>query len=184
MNRRQICHNWKYLLTSVISFVIVAVIVLSQGRALAQDSPQAVVNEFYQWYLKTESVTRQFSQQKAAFDPELYTQLVQAWAKQPGQDAEFVDFDVFSGTQVGMVKAVVRSVKQPWQDHTAEVDMDLYEGRLRNGQMVQVGDKAVTVKVLMEKKENTAWRIRNLVYAQGNWDNLLCILRGINRVAR
>jgi Protein of unknown function (DUF3828) len=76
---------------------------------LAQDSPQALVNQFYQWYLKTESIRPQFAQQKALFSPELYTQLTKAWTKKPGQD-NFVDFDVFSGTQVGMAKAVVRSI--------------------------------------------------------------------------
>ncbi len=191
MQQKQIKYSYVNIFILAIAFVVITVMILFQGIAMAQDSPQTLTNQFYQWYLKTESVNQKIAEQKAVFEPELYGQLVQAWAKQPGADSEFVDFDVFSGTQTSMAKAVVRSAKQPWPNHTAEVDVDLYEGRRRNGKMVQVSDKPVTVKVLMAKSENAqpentkpenaTWRIRNLVYAQSNWENLLCILREINR---
>jgi Protein of unknown function (DUF3828) len=176
--------NKKFYISGVtiaISFALAIVILFIQPFAFAQDSPQASVNQFYQWYLKTESIRPQFAQQKALFSPELYTQLTKAWTKKPGQD-NFVDFDVFSGTQVGMAKAVVRSMSRSRGGRTADVDVDLYEGRKINGKLTQVSNTPIPVKVLLESQNNGPWRIQNLVYARtGDWSNLLCILRDINR---
>jgi hypothetical protein len=171
--------GWKGLIVAAIA----GIILLLQPTVFAESPPQAIVNQFYQWWYFTDHTEQQFAQQKQVFDPELYQQLIQAFAKKPGQDSDFLDFDPFSGTQVMFAKVGVRSVQQPWKDHSAEVDMDLYEGRIRNGKRVQVSDKPVSVKVLVEKQEQS-WRIRNLVYMRGDWGNLRCILKEINQPAR
>jgi Protein of unknown function (DUF3828) len=169
--------TWKSRMTrAVTSGMMLTAVVGWQPTALAQTAPQTTVDRFYQWYLMNDRVSDKISQQKAVFTPELYDQLVQAWAKQPGKDSEFVDFDVFSGTQVRTVKAVVKSTRQPFPNETAEVDVDLYEGR----RGTSTTNKPITVKVLLSRKDGS-WHIRNLVYPDSDWANLMSILKDINR---
>lgn len=62
----------------------------------------AQINGLYRWQLARQESQRgpiDISSQKNRFTPDLYNQLKQAFALQPS-DGRFVDFDVFSGTQV------------------------------------------------------------------------------------
>jgi Protein of unknown function (DUF3828) len=181
MNLFKIKQTWQLRLAAVIGCAIVAIATLHPTSLSAQTaSPQTVVNQFYQWFLTTESIQENFVQQQAAFTPELYDQLVTAWQKRPRADTKFVDFDVFSGTQVDMAKATVRSTIQTTPNSNAEVDIDLFEGRIRNGTRVQVSNTPIPIKVILEKKDSEPWRIRNIIYPRMSWDNLMSILQDIN----
>ena len=56
----------------------------------------------YRWQIErhNSSAPRDLSSQRQRFTPELYQQLQQGFALTPERDGRFVDFDVFSGTQV------------------------------------------------------------------------------------
>ena len=56
----------------------------------------------YRWQIErhNSSSPRDLSSQRQRFTPELYQQLQQGFALTPMRDGRFVDFDVFSGTQV------------------------------------------------------------------------------------
>ena len=71
----------------------------------AASCPQQVVDQLdglYQWHLTAQSNQQRgdLTLQKQAFTPELYKQLSRAWALDPWVDGAFLDFVVFSGTQV------------------------------------------------------------------------------------
>ena len=57
---------------------------------------------FYRWQIERQNSNspRDLSSQRQRFTPELYQQLQQGFALTPERDGRFVDFDVFSGTQV------------------------------------------------------------------------------------
>ncbi len=159
--------SWRYLLIPALLGTIFWV----QSTVLAANPPQAVVNQFYQWYVQNQDNAREkIVQQRGAFEPGFYQQLVQAFQKTP-QDRQWLDFDPFSGTQVGTYRTQVRSVKK--DDITAEVNIDVYAG------LGPSRTSAVPIKVLLVNQNNT-WRIQNIIYMQG-WGNLLCELRAINR---
>ena len=56
----------------------------------------------YRWQIERHNSPspRDLSSQRQRFTPELYQQLQQGFALTPMRDGRFVDFDVFSGTQV------------------------------------------------------------------------------------
>ena len=56
----------------------------------------------YRWQIERQNSPspRDLSSQRQRFTPELYQQLQQGFALTPMRDGRFVDFDVFSGTQV------------------------------------------------------------------------------------
>lgn len=71
-------------------------------RALS--CPAAVIlqiDDLYRWHLASQQQpgARDLSSQRHRFTPSLYTQLQRAFALTPS-DGRFLDFDVFSGTQV------------------------------------------------------------------------------------
>ena len=143
------------------------------SRGYATESPQAVVNQFYQWYVQNQlEVREKISQQQAVFDPVLYQQLVKAFQKGP-QDGEWLDIDPFSATQVSTFKAVVKPGKPTLPNpRLAEVDVEVFAGLRPPG-------NPVSIKVLLGKPGDR-WQIRNLVYLR-SWNNLLCELKLINR---
>ena len=67
--------------------------------------PAAVTQQLdglYRWQIERQNSPspRNLSSQRQRFTAELYQQLQQGFALTPAQDGRFVDFDVFSGTQV------------------------------------------------------------------------------------
>lgn len=152
----------------------VSLALVIEAGAIASPAPETVVTQFYQWWVQSQDQGRQrLSQQRAAFTPELYQQLVQAFRKQP-QDGAWLDFDPFSFTQVSTQGMKVRSVRQsPSNPRVAEVDIEVMAGlRGRSG-------TAVPMKVLL-RQGGDRWQIDNLIYLS-TWDNLRCLLRDINR---
>jgi hypothetical protein len=165
----------------VLAIVLAVVLVVSgsgirqtvtQANAFAASTPQAVVTQFYQWYVQNQANARgRIDQQKSAFEPNFYQQLVLAFQKRP-QDGRFLDFDPFSDSQVNTYRMVVRSTRRSsYSSQGAEVDIDVYAGLRPPG-------TPVPIKVLVRQQDNR-WQISNLVYMR-SWDNLLCYLREIN----
>ena len=82
---------------------------LTSGAAAC---PQQVTNrldELYRWHLAAQAEQRRgdLTLQKQTFTPELYDQLNRAWDLDPQVDGAFLDFVVFSGTQVSTFGAEV-----------------------------------------------------------------------------
>jgi hypothetical protein len=163
------------LLLGVILFLQMSFQTGFQTKSLAIDPPQAIVTQFYEWYIRNNDQYRdRIAEQQRVFTPELYRNLVAAFQKQP-QDGAWLDFDPFSNTQVGSFSVVVRSVRQsPQNNLTTEVDIDIYAGLRRPG-------TPVPIKVLVGQQDGQ-WQIKNLVY-MSTWDNLLCYLKEINQAA-
>lgn len=151
---------------------VIGLILCWQTTVSAMNSPQAVVQQFYQWYLQNQrGVREQINQQRSAFTPQFYQQLAKAFQKQP-HDGKWLDVDPFSNTQVSAYRFVVKSVRlSPGNNRSAEVDIEVYAGLRPPG-------KPVPIKVLVERTGDR-WQIRNLVYMD-SWDNLACFLREIN----
>jgi len=161
--------SWRYLL---IPIVLGTILWVQASIVVAADAPQVVVSQFYQWYVQNQDHARErIAQQRAAFDPAFYQQLVQAFQKGP-EDGAWLDVDPFSGTQVGTYRIAVKSIAKK-DDFTAEVNIDVYAG------LGPTRVEAVPIKVLLSNQNNT-WQIQNIIYVRG-WGNLLCELRAINR---
>ena len=82
---------------------------LTSGAAAC---PQQVTNrldELYRWHLAAQAEQQRgdLTLQKQTFTPELYDQLNRAWDLDPQVDGAFLDFVVFSGTQVSTFGAEV-----------------------------------------------------------------------------
>ncbi|MDR5640296.1 DUF3828 domain-containing protein [Thermosynechococcus sp. PP42] len=152
----------------------VSLALVIETGAIASSAPETVVSQFYQWWVRNQDQGRQrFSQQRAAFTPDLYQQLIQAFRKQP-RDGAWLDFDPFSFTQVSTQGVKVRNVRRsPNHPQVAEVDIEVMVGlRGRSG-------TPVPIKVLL-RQGGDRWQIDNLIYLS-TWDNLRCLLRDINR---
>ena len=67
------------------------------------------IDGLYRWQIERQNShsPRNLSSQRQRFTPELYQQLQQGFALTPMRDGRFVDFDVFSGTQVTTFGATV-----------------------------------------------------------------------------
>ena len=81
--------------------LILATALTSAGAAC----PQQVVDrldDLYRWHLAAQADQHRgdLTLQKQTFTPELYDQLDRAWDLDPRVDGAFLDFVVFSGTQV------------------------------------------------------------------------------------
>lgn len=152
----------------------VTIAMVSGAGAIAHLPPEAVVSQFYQWWVQNQEQGRQrFSQQRGVFTPELYQQLVQAFRKQP-RDGAWLDFDPFSFSQVSTQGIRVGTVRRsPRNGRTAEVDIAVIVGlRGRSG-------TAVPIKVLLQQRGDR-WQIDNLIYMKTG-DNLRSLLQDINR---
>lgn len=151
---------------------IVGVALVSQAPVMAQTAPRTVVDQFYRWYITNQRDARQkFAQQRNTFTPELYQQLVQAFAKQPGKDPEFLDFDPFFNNQMGG-KAFETGNVRVFRDFAAQVEVTVIDSRNGRGYPITV----------YLTKQSGRWQISNLVDFSGN--SLLCILQSINRASR
>ena len=74
----------------------------AKGSPLSTSCPDAVRSQLrglYQWHINTPDRSG-FSAQRDRFTPELFDQLMQAFALTSQKHGRFVDFDIFSGTQV------------------------------------------------------------------------------------
>ena len=92
-------------------------IVSTALTAIPAGCPPGVVSQLddlYRWHLAEQNkrTERTLESQKDAFMPALYNKLEKAWSLNPWDDGAYVDFVVFSGTQVSTFGAEVSSCRQ------------------------------------------------------------------------
>ena len=95
----------------------------------------------YRWQIERQNSAspRNLSSQRQLFTAELYQQLQQGFALTPAQDGRFVDFDVFSGTQVTTFGAKVSGcTRLKAGSINAEVSVDTGLGGRSSGQPQQL----------------------------------------------
>ena len=82
---------------------------LTSGAAACPQQVTDRLDDLYRWHLaaQTEQQRGDLTLQKQTFTPELYDQLNRAWDLDPRVDGAFLDFVVFSGTQVSTFGAEV-----------------------------------------------------------------------------
>ena len=95
----------------------------------------------YRWQIERQNSPspRNLSSQRQRFTAELYQQLQQGFALTPAQDGRFVDFDVFSGTQVTTFGAKVSGCTRLKPGSiNAEVSLDTGLGGRSSGRPQQL----------------------------------------------
>jgi len=149
----------------------------SQPQASTQKHPaQAVVSDFYTWYLNNSNTYRRvLSQQRDSFTPELYRNLDRAIRiSETPRWSGMLNFDVFSNAQVESYSFQIDSVVP--KENSAEVYVTLQTGLGYNRR------RPNPIKVLVSKNNNR-WQIADFVYLREspNIYSLMSILRGINQ---
>ena len=88
--------------------LILATALTSSAAACPQQVTERL-DELYRWHLAAQAEQQRgdLTLQKQTFTPELYDQLNRAWHLDPRVDGAFLDFVVFSGTQVSTFGAKV-----------------------------------------------------------------------------
>ena len=113
----------------------------------------------YRWQIERQNSPspRNLSSQRQRFTPELYQQLQQGFALTPAQDGRFVDFDVFSGTQVTTFGAKVSGcTRLKAGSINAEVSVDTGLGGRSSGRPQQLEYRMVL--------RDGRWRIADIHY--------------------
>ena len=130
--------------------------------------PRGVVDQLdglYRWQVQqmdnSDDPATALSSQRQRFTPSLFKLLIEARQLTPARDGRFIDFDVFSNTQVATYGAKVKGCSaQKGNSIQAEVAVDV---GLR-GQ-----SSGIPQRLLYElNKGNTgSWRINNITYLDG-----------------
>ena len=113
----------------------------------------------YRWQIERQNSPspRNLSSQRQRFTAELYQQLQQGFALTPAQDGRFVDFDVFSGTQVTTFGAKVSGcTRLKAGSINAEVSVDTGLGGRSSGRPQQLEYSMVL--------RDGRWRIADIHY--------------------
>ena len=149
---------------SLLATSLIAVAVPATDRACPK-GVIAQIDGLYQWHVKpfdgNEDPDKAFSSQRQRFTPSLFKLLLEARQLTPARDGRFLDFDVFSNTQVATYGAKVKGCSaEKGNSIQAEVAVDV---GLR-GQ-----SSGIPQRLLYElNKGNTgSWRINNITYLDG-----------------
>lgn len=129
------------------------------------NNPGSVVEEFYDWYLKTPRHREYLSEQEDNFSKELYDHLVNAFKKQPG-DGAWVDFDPFINAQMDAKGYKIADEKIDGVNASVKVKITMSRG----------GENALKVFL---KKIDGQWKIANFIYDK-DFD-LLSFLKEVNK---
>lgn len=127
--------------------------------------PEGVVDQLdglYRWQVQrmdgNEDPVQAFASQRQRFTPSLFELLLQAKTLTPMRDGRFLDFDVFSNTQVSTFGATVKGCRAKAKGSiAAEVDVTTgLRGR----------PSGTPRRLLYELKLNNqgSWRINNITY--------------------
>ena len=117
------------------------------------------IDGLYRWQIEQQNSPspRNLSSQRQRFTPELYQQLQQGFVLTPAQDGRFVDFDVFSGTQVTTFGAKVSGcTRLKAGSINAEVSVDTGLGGRSSGRPQQLEYRMVL--------RDGLWRIADIHY--------------------
>lgn len=134
------------------------------GTAAARPVPcpaavTAQIDGLYRWQVARQDARGavDLTSQRERFTPALYQQLVDAFRLSPA-DGRFVDFDVFSGTQVHTFGARVRGCAPAGQDSLeAQVSVEV-------GLLNRPADSPVQLRYQMLPTDTGTWRIADISY--------------------
>ena len=146
-------------------FLLATSLIAMAIPATAGPCPEGVVNQLdglYRWQVQRmetrEDPVAALSSQRQRFTPSLFELLLQARALQPMRDGRFLDFDVFSNTQVATFGAKVISCSAE-QGHSIKAEVDVEAGL--------TGRPSGTPRRLlyeMHRDSKNTWRINNITY--------------------
>ena len=133
--------------------------------AAAPSCPAAVeaqLEGLYAWHLARmqQSGRGELASQIKRFTPALYTQLQWAWQLDPRRDRAFLDWDVFSGTQMGIYDATVQGC-EPLSSDQVEASVAVQLGR--GGRPVDA-PQVLSYALL---RDGSSWRISDITYRKG-----------------
>lgn len=135
----------------------------------------AVIDGLYRWHVANDSGPMQLSSQRQRFTAELYGQLLRAEALTPAEGA-FLDFDVFSGTQVGTYGATVTSCRGDGAGLMARV-------AVQAGLRGRPAERPVLLDYSLQQDRQGRWRIADITYSWEPAERLSAILGQLLRSA-
>ena len=130
--------------------------------------PKAVINQLdglYRWQVQrmdsNEDRVKALSSQRQRFTPSLFRLLIEARQLTPSRDGRFLDFDVFSNTQVATFGAKVKGCSTE-KDNTIQARVDVTAGLTGR-------PSGTPRRLLYELNQDGAgsWRINNITYLDG-----------------
>ena len=158
-------------------------IVSTALTAIPAGCPPGVVSQLddlYRWHLAEQNkrTERTLESQKDAFMPALYNKLEEAWSLNPWDDGAYVDFDVFSGTQVYTFGAEVSSCRQL---HKGIIEADVAVRAGLRGRTSETPQQ-LTYRLMLD---DGIWKVSDLIYnhRHGESSTLSGILNNILRRA-
>ena len=149
---------------SLLATSLIAVAVPAVDRACPK-GVIAQIDGLYQWHVKpfdgNEDPDKAFSSQRQRFTPSLFKLLLEARQLTPARDGRFLDFDVFSNTQVATYGAKVKGCSA---EKGNSIQAEVAVGVGLRGQA-----SGIPQRLLYElNKGNTgSWRINNITYLDG-----------------
>ena len=133
----------------------------------AASCPEGVVaqlNGLYKWHIAAQG-RNTFPSQKSRFTPTLYGRIERAFALSPERDGRFVDFDIFSNTQVETYGADVLACYPGVGSRTEAIVA------------VQVGIRGVSsdfpmiLRYRMIRSSRDSWRISNILWGENGGES-------------
>lgn len=142
--------------------LLLALVTLSTAAAGPVPCPAAVmaqINGLYRWQIARQDArgALDLTSQRERFTPALYQQLEDAFRLNPA-DGRFVDFDVFSGTQVRTFGAHILSCA-PLDQNSLEAQVSVEVGLLN-----RPADAPVLLRYQMLPTGTGTWRIADISY--------------------
>ena len=131
----------------------------SATPATCPATAQALLDGLYRWHVarQNDSGPLLLISQRQRFTPELYSQLVRAAALTPANGGAFLDFDVFSGTQVGTYGASLRGCQASGGDLEALVAVKV-------GLRGRPSEQPMLLRYRLVPGPSASWRIADITY--------------------
>ena len=149
---------------SLLATSLIAVAVPATDRACPK-GVIAQIDGLYQWHVKpfdgNEDPDKAFSSQRQRFTPSLFKLLLEARQLTPTRDGRYLDFDVFSNTQVATFGAKVSGCSAE-KGNSIEARVDVTAGL--------TGRPSGTPRRLLYELNRDGkgnWRINNITYLDG-----------------
>ena len=122
----------------------------------------AQIDGLYQWHVKpfdgNEDPDKAFSSQRQRFTPSLFKLLLEARQLTPTRDGRYLDFDVFSNTQVMTFGATVSGC-------SAEIENSIQaKVNVQAGLRGRTGEPPRKLLYELNKDSTGSWRINNITY--------------------
>ena len=149
---------------SLLATSLIAVAVPAVDRAC----PKGMIDQIdglYQWHVQpmndNEDPDKAFSSQRQRFTPSLFKLLLEARQLTPTRDGRYLDFDVFSNTQVMTFGATVSGC-------SAEIENSIQaKENVQAGLRGRTGEPPRKLLFELNKDSTGSWRINDITYLDG-----------------